>query len=393
MANLRAAALAGKARSLPGARVRYWKDSLVAYLYILPATVILVTFHFFPIFYAFYISLFNWGLIQGSFAGANNYIKAVTSEDFWHALNVTVYYVLGAVPLSLGVGLLIAYLLFQKIRWRSFYRTFYFMPYVMSLVAAAMIWRWLYHPTYGFFNDLLALFGIDKWHWLDESAGVLTLALGYLGLPFKDGYFTNSTITLAVNIVVVALAVVFLMLARRRNTAALIGSIVVGLCLFFGAADSLFLQLPNTSLVKIPDPSLALVSVIIFSTWQHVGFDIVIFLAGLTGISPELYEAARIDGATEGQIFQHITFPLLSPTTFFLIVISTIGTFQAFNQIYIMTAGGPIGATRTVTMFIFQNFYDFTKVGYASSIAFILFFIILGLTIVQFRLASRRVEY
>ena len=125
MANLKAAAFAVQARSLPGAEARYWKDTLVAYLYILPATVILVTFHFFPIFYAFYISLFNWGLIQGSYAGANNYIKAVTSEDFWHALNVTVYYVLGAVPLSLGVGLLVAYLLFQKIRGRSFYRTFY----------------------------------------------------------------------------------------------------------------------------------------------------------------------------------------------------------------------------------------------------------------------------
>ena len=393
MAQLKAAAFVGQARSLRGAKARYWKDTLVAYLYILPATVILVTFHFFPIFYAFYISLFNWGLIQGSFAGANNYIKAVTSEDFWHALNVTVYYVLGAVPLSLGVGLLVAYLLFQKIRGRSFYRTFYFMPYVMSLVAAAMVWRWLYHPSYGFFNDVLALFGVDKWLWLDESAGVLTLALGYVGIPFKNGYFTDGGLTFALNIIMVALAVVCLVLARRGRTGAVIGGIIVGLCLFFGIVDSQFLQLPSTSLVKIPDPSLALVSVVIFSTWQHVGFDIVIFLAGLTGISPELYEAARIDGANERQIFRHITFPLLSPTTFFLMIISTIGTFQAFNHIYIMTAGGPMGATRTVTMFVFQNFYDFTKVGYASALAFILFFIILGLTIIQFRLAGRRVEY
>jgi multiple sugar transport system permease protein len=393
MANLKAAAFAGPVRPLPGARIRYWKDTLVAYLYILPATIILVTFHFFPIFYAFYISLFNWGLIQGSFAGANNYVKAVTSEDFWRALNVTVYYVLGAVPLSLGVGLLVAYLLFQKIRWRSFYRTFYFMPYVMSLVAAAMVWRWLYHPSYGFFNDLLALFGIDKWLWLDESAGVLTLALGYVGIPFKDGYFTDAGLTLALNIIMVALVVVCVVRARRGSTIALIGSIIVGLCLFFGIVDSQLLQLPNTSLVKIPDPSLALASVVIFSTWHHVGFDIVIFLAGLTGISPELYEAARIDGANERQIFRHITFPLLSPTTFFLMIISTIGTFQAFSHIYIMTAGGPMGATRTVTMFLFQNFYDFTRVGYASALAFILFFIILGLTIIQFRLAGRRVEY
>ncbi len=393
MANLRALAFVGQAGSLRGAKSRYWKDTLVAYLYILPATVILVTFHFFPIFYAFYISLFNWGLIQGSFVGASNYVKAVTSEDFWHALNVTVYYVMGAVPLSLSVGLLVAYLLFQKIRGRSFYRIFYFMPYVMSLVAAAMIWRWLYHPTYGFFNDLLGLFGIDKWLWLDESSGVLTLALGYVGIPFKNGYFTDAGLTVALNLAVAALAVVFLVLARRGNGAAVVGAIVAALCIFFGLIDSQFLHLPNTSLVKVPDPSLALVSVVVFSTWQHVGFDIVIFLAGLTGISPELYEAARIDGANEQQIFRHITFPLLSPTTFFLMIISTIGTFQAFNHIYIMTAGGPLGATRTVTMFVFQNFYDFTRVGYASALAFVLFFIILALTIMQFRLAGRRVEY
>ena len=393
MANLRAIAFAGKSGSKPGAALRYWKETLVAYLYILPATVILVTFHFFPIFYAFYISLFNWGLVKGSFVGASNYAKAISSEDFWHALNVTVYYVLGAVPLSLGLGLCVAYLLFQKIRGRDFYRTFYFMPYVMSLVAAAMVWRWLYHPNYGFFNYLLSLLGIDKWLWLDESAGVLTLFLGHLGLPFKDGYFTDAAWTAAFNGAMGVAAVLLLLPARRRNPAAIVGLVVVGFCFFFGLVDSVLLGLPNTSAAKVPDPSLALVSVIIFSTWHHVGFDIVIFLAGLTGISPELYEAARIDGAGEWQIFRHITFPLLSPTTFFLMIISTIGTFQAFNHIYIMTNGGPMGATRTLTMFIFQNFYEFTRVGYASALAFILFFIILGLTIVQFRVVGRRVEY
>ena len=149
---------------------------------------------------------------------------------------------LGAVPLSLGVGLTVAYLLFQKIRGRSFYRIFYFMPYVMSLVAAAMIWRWLYHPTYGFFNDLLALFGIDKWLWLDESSGVLTLALGYVGIPFKNGYFTDAGLTMALNLIMLALAVVCVVLARRGKTAAIIGAIVAGLCLFFGIVDSQFLQ-------------------------------------------------------------------------------------------------------------------------------------------------------
>jgi multiple sugar transport system permease protein len=393
MAHLEATAFRGKVGPNPGPRRRYWKDTLVAYVFILPATVVMVTFHFFPIFYAFYISLFNWGLIQGKFVGADNYIRAITAEEFWRALNVTVYYVLGAVPLSLGIGLAVAYLLFQKIRGRSFFRTFYFMPYVMSLVAASMVWRWLYHPNYGFFNDLLALFGVDKWLWLDESAGVLSLFLGYLGLPFKNGYFTDSGWTIGYTVIMAALAVLCIVQVRRRNALGIVGLLVVGFCFFFGVVDSFLLNSPGASLAKVPDPSLALVSVVVFSTWQHVGFDIVLFLAGLTAISPELYEAGRIDGANEWQIFRHITIPLVSPTTFFLMIISTIGTFQAFNQIYIMTSGGPLGATRTVTMFVFQNFYDFTKVGYASALAFILFFIILGLTIVQMRVVGRRVNY
>ncbi len=393
MARLGALTFKGTAGLAAGGKRRYWKETLVAYLYILPATIILVTFHFFPIFYAFYISLFNWGLLQGAFVGLNNYARAISAEEFWHALNITVYYVLGAVPLSLTLGLLIAYLLFQKIRWRSFYRTFYFMPYVMSLVAAAMVWRWLYHPSYGFFNYILNLFGVDKWLWLDEASGVLTLALSYVGLPFKAGYFTDATWTISLNVLMAVLGVIFLILSRRRNPLAIVGLIAIAICFFFGIVDSLLLNLPKTSFFKVPDPSLALVSVIVFSTWHHVGFDIVIFLAGLTGISPELYEAARIDGANEWQIFRRITLPLLSPTTFFLLIISTIATFQAFNHIYIMTQGGPMGATRTVTMFVFQNFYDFTRVGYASALAFILFFIILGLTIIQFRLAGRRVRY
>lgn len=376
-----------------GAKRRYWQDTLLAYLYILPAAIILVTFHFFPIFYAFYISLFNWGLVQGAYIGLNNYVRAFTSEDFWRSLNITVYYVLGAVPLSLSLGLAIAYLLFQKIRGLAVYRVFYFMPYVMSLVAAAMIWRWLYHPNYGFFNYLLSLLGMGKLLWLDESAGVLSLFLGRLGLPFKDGYFTNPNWALTLNIVMGVLALIFLFFSRKRYAWAVIGLVVIGACFFFGLVDSLLLKLPKASFFKVPDPSLALVAVILFATWHHVGFDIVVYLAGLTSIPPELYEAARIDGASEWQVFRYVTFPLLSPTTFFLMIISIIGTFQAFNHIYIMTGGGPMGATRTLTMLIFQNFYDFTRVGYASALAFILFFIILGLTIIQFRVIGRRVQY
>ena len=108
------------------------------------------------------------------------------------------------------------------------------------------------------------------------------------------------------------------------------------------------------------------------SIWHYVGFNVVIFLAGLGNIPKELYEAARIDGANEWQVFRRITLPLLSPTTFFLATVSTIGALQAFNQIYVMTNGGPLDTTRTVVMLIFQTFYQQTRVGYGSAMAFVL---------------------
>ena len=127
-------------------------------------------------------------------------------------------------------------------------------------------------------------------------------------------------------------------------------------------------------------PSLALVCVAVMSIWHYIGFNVVIYLAGLGGISRELYEAARMDGANEWQVFRRITLPLLSPTTFFLATVSTIGALQAFNTIYVMTNGGPLDTTRTVLLLVFKTFYQQTRVGYGSAIAFVLTFMILGLT-------------
>ena len=101
-------------------------------------------------------------------------------------------------------------------------------------------------------------------------------------------------------------------------------------------------------------------------------FYVVIYLAGLGNISKETYEAARIDGAGEWQTFRYVTLPLLSPTNFFLLITGTIGALQAFNQIYVMTGGGPIDTTRTVLMLIFKTFYQQTRVGYGSAMAFVL---------------------
>src|SRR5439155_11828119 len=117
------------------------------------------------------------------------------------------------------------------------------------------------------------------------------------------------------------------------------------------------------------------------------------FLAGLGSISPEYYEAARLDGASEWQIFRKITFPLLSPTTFFVFTIATIASLRVFNQIYVLTNGGPLDTTRTVTMLVFRTFFQQTQLGLVAAMAFLLTLIILAFTLVQFRVLGRRVFY
>jgi ABC-type sugar transport system permease subunit len=324
------------------ARRRYWRDTRTAYLYLAPAVILLTVFHFFPGFYALYISTWRWGIVQERWVGLENYYRIlfqVNCEDgactvgdpaFWHSLGVTLWYVLLAIPAEMVLGLLIAYLLFQPIRARGAYRTFYFLPYITSSVAAAIVWSWLYNNEYGLLNNVLKAVGLPTGRWLREPGGIFELLAANVGL-----------------------------------------------------------SLPGW----LAGPSVALVCVALMSIWHYIGFHVVIFLAGLGNISRELYEAARIDGASEWQVFRRITLPLLSPTTFFLGTVSTIGALQAFNQIYVMTNGGPLDTTRTLLMLVFRTFYQQTRVGYGSAMAFVLTFFILVLTYVNFRFVGRRVHY
>ena len=312
------------------ARRRLWRETGIAYLYLAPAIILLSLFHFFPAAFALYISLFRWGIIQERFIGLENYQRLLTDERFWSSLGVTVWYVLLCIPAQIVLGLVIAYLLFQPIRGRFVYRAAYFLPYITSTVAASLVWRWIYNPDRGVLNSVFSALGLPRSQWLSESSGVFALLAAGSGVALP-GWLAG--------------------------------------------------------------PSVALVSVSLMSIWHYVGFNVVIFLAGLGNVPKELYEAARIDGASEWQVFRRITLPLLSPTTFFLLTVSTIGALQAFNQIYVMTGGGPLDTTRTVVMLIFQTFYQQTRVGYGSAMAFVLTAVILALTLINFRLVGRRVSY
>ncbi len=302
----------------------------LGYTLLAPAVILLLVFEVFPILYGAYISACDWRLQCTQFVGLDNYTRALTDAGMWHALLITATYALISVPLQLGLGLWIAYLLYQKVRGQEVFRVLFFLPYITSTVASAAVWSYLYSPDNGLLNSALRLVGLPAQHWLTEPRGVFALA-----------------------------------------------------------AQSFGLSIPPA----LQGPSMALVSLIAFTTWVFVGYDIAIFLAGLGNVPTELYDAARVDGASGWKLFRNITFPLLSPTTFFLLIFTVIGTFKAFNHVWVMTEGGPGDATTTASVLIFQQLYQANRYGYSAALAFILFAVILVLTVVQNRLAGRRVVY
>jgi multiple sugar transport system permease protein len=148
-------------------------------------------------------------------------------------------------------------------------------------------------------------------------------------------------------------------------------------------------------------PSLALFAIILVTVWFFLGFHTVVYLSGLTAIPAELVEAARMDGASGWSLFRSITFPLLTPTTYFLLLVATIGALTSFNMVFILGGGGttfgcagnPLGTTRLAALFVFDRFWCQTRLGYASAAAFLLLVVVLAVTALNVRLVGRRVQY
>ncbi len=326
----KSSSLAPRTRHGAARRARRQREIALGYLFLAPACVLLLVFEFFPIFYGLYISSCDWRLRCVKFIGLENYTRALGDPDAWHALLITATYAGISVPVQLALGLVLAYLLFQKIRGRDVFRVTFFLPYITSTVASAAVWSYLYSPDTGPINAVLRGLGLQPLRWLSEPNGIFTLLAGDLGI---------------------------------------------------------------TPPAWAGGPSLALISLIVFTTWVFTGYDVTIFLAGLANIPKDLYEAARVDGAGSWALFRHITLPLLSPTTYFLLIFTVIGSFKAFNHIYIMTQGGPSDSTTTASILIFNQLYRLNQYGYSAALSFLLFFVILILTIVQNRIVGRQVVY
>jgi len=143
----------------------------------------------------------------------------------------------------------------------------------------------------------------------------------------------------------------------------------------------------------LSDPSTAMPAIMILSVWRGLGFNMIIFLAGLQAVPQELYEAAKIDGAGAVDRFRAVTVPMLSPTIFFVTVLSIISSFQVFDQTYVMTQGGPVNATTTIVFYIFRQAFQWFHMGYAAALGYVLFAVILAFTLLQFRLQRTWVHY
>jgi len=134
-------------------------------------------------------------------------------------------------------------------------------------------------------------------------------------------------------------------------------------------------------------------AIMIMWIWKGAGYNMVLYLAALQGIPQQLYEAAEIDGASKWQSFWNVTFPMLTPTNFFIVITGIIGGFQAFGELYVMTGGGPAGSTTTVVYYIYNNAFQWFKMGYASAISWFLFLIIFSVTLLQWKYAGQKIEY
>jgi len=258
-------------------------------------------------------------------------LMASGDKDLWDGLKVTIFFSAGTVPFQLTISMFLAILLFQKLRGSEFFRMVFFLPYVTPFIASAAIFRQIFaNRDTSPINLLIRGLGGEGLAWLQESKGV--------------------------NLII---------------------------------AEALGLNIPGWAV----GPSLALVVVMIHSVWTYVGYDTVIYLAGLGNIPTELNDAAEIDGASKWDVFRYITFPLLSPTTYFLSLIAIIGTFKAFATLWVFRESLTLGTTDTLSVSIFLEFFEKLRYGYASAMAFVLFAIILGLTVINNRFQGSKVFF
>lgn len=316
MKRVQAATLGTQSRS--GGRPRFsgrlfsrlrWREALAGYVLILPWLVGYLGLILGPTLASGALALTRYDLMSPpQFVGLQNFQEAFNHDAlFWQSLKVTALFTLAAVPLRMLAAFSVALLLNQNVRFQGAFRTIYYLPAVVSGVAVAFLWKWLFHPDYGLVNALLHYVGIQ---------GPLWFASAQWAMP----------------------------------------------------------------------------TFLLTSLWT-VGGSMVVYLAGLQSVPTHLYEAADLDGAGRWTKLIHITIPMMSPVLLFEVVITMINSFQVFTTAYVITGGGPANQTLFYLLYLYRNGFQYLRMGYASALAWVFFVIILGFTLLTFRVAGRRVYY
>ena len=283
------------------------QETIAFWICVSPWVIGFLVFTFGPMVFSFYYSLTEWDLFNDPvFIGFDNYIEAFQDDIFILAVTNTFKYALVSVPLSLVLSLVMAYILTLPIKGTTVFRTIFYLPALVPIVASTMVFTLLLAPN-GFINQLFGFFGIQGPEWLLDTEYVLY-------------------------------------------------------------------------------------SFVFIAIWA-VGSTMVLLLSAIKGISQELFEAAMIDGAKRFTVFTKITIPMISPVIFFNLIMSVIGSLQTFSQVYIMTGGGPSNSSMMIVPYLYKQAFNYFDMGYASSLAWILFVIIMVLTAIVFKFSSFWVFY
>ena len=274
----------------------------LAWGFVAPALIVIGVFFALPVIAGLALSFTDFDIYALAdtrnlrFVGLDNYLTLLRTPLFWQALGNTLYFVVIGVPLSIGLSLGAALLLHARVaRFKPFFRTALFAPVVTTLVAVAVVWRYLFQTRYGMVNYVLAQVGIAPLDWLG-------------------------------------------------------------------------------------DPHLAMPTIILLAVWKNFGYNMVIFLANLQAVPEEVYEAARIDGASLFQQLVYITLPILRPTLILVGILTTAGYFQLFAEPYVMTQGGPLRSTVSVLYFMYEEGFKWWNFGIASTVAVLLFGLMFAVT-------------
>jgi ABC-type sugar transport systems, permease components len=318
-------------------------DTRTAALFLLPNFLGFLIFTAGPVLFTLVISFSNWELsrtVPFQWTGLYNYIKLFSDREFWYDLLNTFYLMLG-IPFAIAGSLALAILLSQRLRGMVVYRTLFYLPSFTSGVALFVLWKALYNPDFGPIDAFL--------DWILNHLHLNSLFQTVFGTRLSPPEWLQSTHNL-----------VGLDVEQARLTRGQLG---------LGARDA----------------------IVIMGIWLAIGGNnMLLYLAGISNIPQELYEAAQLDGAGKWNSFRHITWPQLAPTTFFIVVMSFIGGIQGgFEHARVMTLGGPAGTTTTLVYHIYTKAFEEAQIGYAAAVSWVLFAIIFAVTLVNWRFSSR----